>query len=236
MLSVHGYGAISNWCSPLNPMGGGGGGGGAPPPGPAGGGGGGAPPGPAGGGGGGAPGPAGGGGGGGGAPESPTGGGGAGAGAGGGGAGGELKESPRTRPCEPCLFMGFCGMWGEGRDGLLETLGPVSFLGMAGAELSEGEGEGRGRVEANLLPVALSFTSPGLKPNNPPPPPPPLLGAGLGFSLGGVVVARGKVVDLTPPMGGGGGGGGAPVENRDCCKRNILCSGTYQLTETLSVY
>lgn len=135
----------------------------------------------------------GGGGGGGGAPPGPAGGGGAPPGPAGGGGG------------------GFCEMCGEGRGGLLETLGPVSFLGMAGAEFPPlSDEEGRGRVEANLLPVALSFTSPGLKPNSPPP---PLLGAGLGFSLGGVTVARGKVVDLTPPMGGGGGGGGgAPVE------------------------
>ena len=66
--------------------------------------------------------------------------------------------------------------------------------------------------EANLLPVFLSLTAPGLKPNSP-----PMLGAcalGCGLGCSGAEEGAGGVYFLTPPMGGGGGGGGGapPVD------------------------
>lgn len=94
---------------------------------------------------------------------------------------------------------------------MLDTPGPVSFLGTDGAMLGL-LSPSRGKVDAaaaNLLPVFLSLTSPGLKPNRPP------LGAGWGLGAGfSCRVARGRVVALwVPPIGGGGGGGGgAPAK------------------------
>jgi len=189
----------------LNPIGGGGGGGGAPPP---------APPPPGGGGGGGgippaAGAPGGGGGGGGGAPRpDEVGGGGGGAPRpddGGGGGGGPEVESPRP--------LGLCATLGDGRDGLEAMEGPVSLRMLAGEGAALGAFPGEspldpsfGRLEANLLPVDLSFTLRGLKPNRP-----EAAGAGAGLGLG-ACFSLGDDEDvggfLTPPIGGGGGGGG----------------------------
>ena len=179
-------------------MGGGGGGGGGGPPGPP-------PPGGGGGGagmppeaGGGAA-PGGGGGGGGGAPRPDDDGG------GGGGGGGRLfMESPRPR--------GLCATPGEGREGLEVIAGPLSrrALAVEGAGLgalagadSEELDLSLGSVDANLLPVALSLTLRGLKPNRP-----AEAGAGLGLGACSTGVRGMVVAFLTPPIGGGGGGGG----------------------------
>lgn len=123
-----------------------------------------------------------------------------------------MRESPLPR--------GFCATLGEGRAGLEDTTGPlVSLLTLPGEGVGLGPptigdstpGESLGRVDANLLPVALSFTLSGLKPKRPAPPEP--LG---GFCLAAGSGERGRVVAfLIPPMGGGGGGGGAPVHMND---------------------
>ena len=94
---------------------------------------------------------------------------------------------------------GFFATEGDGRPMLPLLLGSVG-------EPVVGESSLLDRLEANLLPVFLSLTAPGLKPNSPP----PMLGgaaAGFGCCLGSCVGAGG-VYFLTPPIGGGGGGGG----------------------------
>ena len=102
------------------------------------------------------------------------------------------------------------------------------MLPLLPAPVGEGGASFCGRLEANLLPVFLSLTAPGLNPNG------PLIDGGGGFAaclgcsggLAGPPVEAG-VNFLTPPIGGGGGGGGGgapPVYfSKEHCTHLNIC-------------